>query len=725
MNHQSIKLTTASILLLSVASCVSDDATGPSARAPLNASTTALAADRTPFQLAVMETIARRGAEGLPVPTNVSFEYGPGPTVLAVGPLVRAPAAQSAIVAKTVLQFDSPAQAGHLRWPDVVVQNNNASAFTGFVKEGDYTQVMREKLAEQLPGVWDQYEFGSEPRTYTITETITSTTPDVSSPSPLAVSNTASEFLMGLTIPGPNLDYTIDFAVEVCIPVIGCATAVDFVAGFRLDWTLGLRLPMNMSLTSTEPLLEGSSYFPTSSINGLNWTADNYSQAGVLPEDGNEYITRFVFLFGIFLEVAGSDVIDEGVNIDINRTADFASPFGPGATFTLPSIDIPLWDFDASVASAAIGFLLTPHAGSDKFTADWAASGEASGSGHLTYTNPAVAEVVGPLNAIDGPGSANVRIDAMKYFFTQFLLDLGLFFDLHVFGIVDERFTVPITDFDLSALTSDISVGTHAGTPSAFDASVSIANVAPTAEIDRTGTILLNGVRTFLGQPGAFTGTARDPGRDDLVLSWDWDDGAPSPDVSTTYPVPHQVTETQSHSFTETCMYRVGFTAVDDDQAMGHDQVPVLFVGGGRHAAQLEGYWQHQYAGNGNTDFAASRLECYLRIVEAASLVFSERRSIATIGSAYDVLYMQQNQGSALEKLDRELLVAWLNFANAAFAYQELVDANGDGVDETPFAAALAGIEAIRRNPGATSADIKNATKSLHNINASRVGQVF
>lgn len=719
MERQPLRLATASVVFLLVAGCQRDDATGPSAAPRLNASASAAAADRTPLQLALMETIARREAQGLPVPA-VAFEY----EQLSMPFRATAGAGAPPVVAKTVLHFDSPAQAGHDEWPDLVVRNNGASPLSGFINEGDYTQFMREKTAEQLPGVWDLYEFGHEPRTYTFVETITETSPEVNQIG-LAAVNTADEFLMGLTIPGPNLDYSVTLVVEVCVPVIGCATVVDFFAGFKLDWTLGLRLPMNVSFSSTEPLLEGSTNFPTSRVNGVNWTAANYDAAGVPPEDGNEYITRFVFKFGVFLEVAGADVIDLGPNIDLNSTKDFATPFGPGATFALPHIDLALWDFNASVASASIGFRLTPHAGSDKFTATWAASGasgEASGGGSINYSSPDIDEILGPLNAIDGPGSADVRVDAMHYFFTQFLLDLGLFFHLDVFGIVDETFVVPITDFDLSALSADLSVGTHDGTPSAFNASVAIINVTPTAEIDRSGTVVINGIQTFLGQPGSFTGTARDPGRDDLTLRWDWDDGAPAPDVTTTHPVPHEVTETQSHSFDATCLYRVGFSAEDDDQALAQDQVPVLFVSNASLAAsRMEGYWQHQLHRDGQTDFSDATLGCYLKVIDFASLVFSERRSIATIAAAHDVLFMQ-SQGSAQEQLDRQLLVAWLNFANGAFGYNELVDADGDGVDETPYASAMAGVESVRLDPAATTAEIKDAAKRVHNINASRVG---
>ncbi|MGH7529827.1 MAG: PKD domain-containing protein [Gemmatimonadales bacterium] len=725
MHRQFDKFATAAIIVLLAAACQGDDSTGPAGAAPVGPNVAppglaAAATDRTPLQQALQETMARRAALGLPVP-SARFEYGPlqpgGPMM--VGP---AQARQSTVVATTVLRFDGPAQAGYAEWPRFVVRNKGAPPQTGFIREGDYTALLREKTAAQIPGVWSRYEFGHEPRTYTLTETLTLTQPDVSllaSPDIASVATSAGAFLLGFSVPGPNLDYTIDFAFETCVGDL-CVTVVDFVAGFRLDWALGLRLPINLSLTSTEPLLEGSISSPASLLNGLNWTAADYTAAGVPAEDGNEYVTRFVFLLGVFLEVAGVDVINVGPNINIDETRDFTTPFGPGATFALPNIDVPVWTFDITVASLSAGFRVTPHAGSDRFTAAWAATGEASGGGNLTYTSPALPVDVGPLTAIDGPGVASVRVDAMRYFFTEFLLDLGLFVHLDVFGIVGEDFTVPVTDFDISSVTGGLFARTHAGTPGAFQAAIAIANVTPTVQIDRTGTTLVNGVPTFVGQPASFIGTATDPGRDDLDVTWNWGDG--SPDAFKTYPVPHLATDEQVHTFSEACLYTVTLTAEDDDAAVGQDQVPVLLAAGGgmRTAARLEGYWQHQLSEAGRTRFGEDALACYLKIVEFASQVFNEERSIATIGEAFDVLHLARNGSSLTEQLDRELLVTWLNFANGTFGYDELVDENQDGVSDRPYAQVMASVEAVRLDGGASPAQLEAATALLHGINASR-----
>jgi hypothetical protein len=65
----------------------------------------------------------------------------------------------------------------------------------------------------------------------------------------------------------------------------------------------------------------------------------------------------------------------------------------------------------------------------------------------------------------------------------------------------------------------------------------------------------------------------------------------------------------------------------------------------------------------------------------------------------------------------RQLLAAWLNFANSAVGYDELVDTDGDGVVDTPFNVAVANAEAVRLNPGATKAQLDAQKNILERIN--------
>jgi PKD domain len=58
--------------------------------------------------------------------------------------------------------------------------------------------------------------------------------------------------------------------------------------------------------------------------------------------------------------------------------------------------------------------------------------------------------------------------------------------------------------------------------------SVSIGNTAPTATIDLSGAVTVNGTPTVIahaGQAVAFSGRSTDPGSDDLTLDWAWATG--------------------------------------------------------------------------------------------------------------------------------------------------------------------------------------------------------
>jgi hypothetical protein len=148
------------------------------------------------------------------------------------------------VTATTTIEFDNPQQAGYDEWPALVVENNLPEEFSGEVLAGDYTETYREKIAEQLPGIWETYEFGQEPRTYTTTETIDITYPAEVLPGPsleAASATTSDDVLMGFTYSGPHIDYTIGDRLEICLFGL-CGEVYEFKAGFELDWAMGLRL---------------------------------------------------------------------------------------------------------------------------------------------------------------------------------------------------------------------------------------------------------------------------------------------------------------------------------------------------------------------------------------------------------------------------------------------------------------------------------------------------
>jgi hypothetical protein len=294
----------------------------------------------------------------------------------------------------------------------------------------------------------------------------------------------------------------------------------------------------------------------------------------------------------------------------------------------------------------------------------------------------------------------------------------------HIYGD-DGLFTVTVCAAD------DDTSGNCNSTP------VVITNVNPTAAIDEgaTGTVEVNGqqvVVVHIGDSVSFTGRSTDVGSDDLTLTWNWDDGPPAPDVSTTYfnnaPAntpdpdpspqvnPRDVTDAQPHAFGDACVYQVAFDSLDDDAGSPAADTVVVIVAGNASVPRGAGYWQTQYRPR-PTAFDESVRVCYLEIAGFMSLVFNEVRNAATVANAFDVIDVSGNGGDGTQLLDRQLLASWLNFANGAFDLTELVDADGDGVPETQFAAVVAAAETVRLNPASTKAQLLAQRDILERIN--------
>jgi len=262
---------------------------------------------------------------------------------------------------------------------------------------------------------------------------------------------------------------------------------------------------------------------------------------------------------------------------------------------------------------------------------------------------------------------------------------------------------------------------------------VSITNVNPTSAIDKSGAIIVNGVAAFIGHAGTpmpFSGRSTDPGSDDLALTWSWGDGTPN--VVTVYlndPVgfplgdpfpsptinPRDVTDSHSHTFSEACYRTVTFSSLDDDAGASFDTVAVIMTGNSG-VPRNAGYWQTQYRPRPTAFSEAQRL-CYLQIAGFMSAVFNEVTDASTVPTAFTVLYVGGNGGSATQQLDRQLLAAWLNFANGGFEYGQLVDTDGNGIPDTAFSTVLATAESVRLNPASTDDQLRAQKAILERIN--------
>lgn len=228
-----------------------------------------------------------------------------------------------------------------------------------------------------------------------------------------------------------------------------------------------------------------------------------------------------------------------------------------------------------------------------------------------------------------------------------------------------------------------------------------------------------------------FSGNLTDPGSDDLRATWNWGDATPN--VVTSYlndPVnfpggdpfpspsinPRNVTDSHSHTFTMACLRTVTLSGLDDDSGTGSDSVAVIMTGNSG-LARSAGYWQTEYKPR-PTAFSEAQRKCYLEIVGFMSTVFNEVTDASTVAKAFNVLFVGGNNGSATEQLDRQLLTAWLNFANGGFEYGQLVDTNNDGTPDTAFSTVMANAEAVRLNPASTADQLRAQKDLLERINS-------
>jgi len=284
--------------------------------------------------------------------------------------------------------------------------------------------------------------------------------------------------------------------------------------------------------------------------------------------------------------------------------------------------------------------------------------------------------------------------------------------------------------FTITVMVTDDDGGVGVG---AF--SLTVNNIDPTAEIDLTDAVDVCGTPTFIAHAGDdvdFSGRSTDPGSDDLFLSWDWDDGPPSPDVTTDYLVnnpvpgpdplpspqvdPRDVTDMKTHAFGDACYYNVGFLADDDDGGHGEDDTDVVIVGNA-DLIRSAGYWYKNYRRVGRRFFTEEELQCYLDIVNHLSSVFSEETDASDLDAAEEVFDPSHSRGDIRVQLDRQLLAVWLNFANGTIEYDELVDTDFDLAPDTELVTFLCAAEAARLNPATTDSDLEDLKNLLEAIN--------
>lgn len=277
--------------------------------------------------------------------------------------------------------------------------------------------------------------------------------------------------------------------------------------------------------------------------------------------------------------------------------------------------------------------------------------------------------------------------------------------------------------------------------------SVEVNNVDPSAVIDETAAVMLDGpdddavldTPTFVTRAGAstpFSARSLDPGSDDLRFLWDWDksdrfdssttsstdrvnppadDPFPSPSLQ-----PRDVTSSVAHAWSQPCTYEVTVRVTDDDAGGGTDSTWVI-VTGTDDRVRAPGWWYNQYDASKKKNSQAlpqTTLSCYLEVVDHMSQVFDSFRVIDTFLQARDVLNTRQTSSDA-EIMVRQLLATWLNVAHGSLAINQLVDTDGDAVVDARLLDVLQAAEAARMDPQSTRSQLLGWEDVLQRINGS------
>jgi hypothetical protein len=286
---------------------------------------------------------------------------------------------------------------------------------------------------------------------------------------------------------------------------------------------------------------------------------------------------------------------------------------------------------------------------------------------------------------------------------------------------------------DSGSYTVGVTVADDDGATASTSTVLTVNNVAPTAVINRSATVSVQGNQTFLGHalhPLTFSEHSVDPGSDDLTMTWNWADGSktattylvnppnadpePSPQVS-----PRDVTDVQTHTWLAPCVYTMGLTTADDDGGASKDANVVVITGNATKAMGAED-WYQQF--NGRADrkrqLSPATLACYVKIVDYMSGVLGQVTPLLTSADALRILRQGDDTENNLPRhLDRDLLVAWLNFANGVYDWNTLVDTDGDHrPDDIPFSVLMYGAERVRLNPLATRRMLHNQIDLLEEV---------
>ena len=159
----------------------------------------------------------------------------------------------------------------------------------------------------------------------------------------------------------------------------------------------------------------------------------------------------------------------------------------------------------------------------------------------------------------------------------------------------------------------------------------------------------------------------------------------------------------------------------DDDAGTGSDNTWVVVTGTERRIF-APGYWYNQYdiTKKNQNLLARETLDCYLRIVNHMSRVFGAKPDqfwqVKDFAQMRDALNTKKTSKDT-EIMQRQLMAAWLNFANGSVKWFDLVDTNGDRMPDKQFGQLLRESEELRLNLAASRAQLLAQEAILKTVN--------
>ena len=335
----------------------------------------------------------------------------------------------------TKITFKQPKGAGYgnNKWPKFVDK--------GIVKDDKVKNAILADI-QKIPDAnkrsdtlkeWNKYDFETGERTYTINETYEVNYTDASSSfaTMITTGTFSNDILMGFTQTTPVINWV--WTADIYVPFIFWKEHVASInAGTTIDGAIGLRLPTSVKLNMPKTMLEENSYSLSTSIMGADWNAAQYSLAKVPAENGNEFVARFKFFFGIQMWLIGIGNLGPYIDTNLDYSKSYKTPIGPNERFPLPIFlsspndnGIKIQQFGAYIG---LGLKISPDISSGDIIANWAASGDAIGKGSIDYHLPGINYAFGSVKAGDYDKTtnyANIRLSDYKYYFSSCRLTLS------------------------------------------------------------------------------------------------------------------------------------------------------------------------------------------------------------------------------------------------------------------------------------------------------------